>query len=140
MRGRVLLVSVITLLVLACGMFGVAVQRSNGSFVLPGAADQQTEWHGATIIVRYKASSAPFVWRDELTTRLKAEGWQAHTFPNVGQRRPPFYTLWFDRTTRLGPLSIAERAILGNHPDQPTKASVEISRDIEIAGYTLRWR
>lgn len=113
---------------LACAG-GLWAARSSGSlsFVLPGASGVVVKQHGAAgLRIEYQAAAADYGWRDQLRRRLLDQGWRAreYTFGTTRQ----FEVTWYTRSIRLGPLEIAESAVVGGDPHDASRVNIEFHR------------
>lgn len=126
---RALLVGGLAMLLCAVGVW-VGRTATLRPFVLPDASEVELAWRAGGLTITYVAPGAPFAWRGQLAQQLRAAGWNGRSYSNIGARHPPFITVWFTRDRRVGPLVLTERAVFGNLPNDPTRALVEVYREV----------
>lgn len=122
-----------------CGAGSLAVYRMRSApALLPGAQNVAVVSRGAgTLRITYRAAGGPFEWRSALAHKLIGEGWIGRSYTNMGATRPPFFTIWFTRRSRFGPINLVQRAVLGGDPNDPQAVIVDVSRELVVGGATV---
>src|SRR5262245_51669811 len=103
---RILVLGGLLAVLLSCGVLSWNLwQTVPAPLLLPDARAVETHWQTLdTLVVRYQTSGAPFAWRSRLARQLDRAGWLGHSYPNFGASHPPFSSIWFTHTMRIGPL------------------------------------
>jgi hypothetical protein len=118
---------------LACVGVSWAVRTATlAPFILSDATNVVVSAEGLSgTRIDYEAGGLPFEWRDRIAKHLDSEGWQSRDYTFTGTRSP-FVLLWYSNTTRLGPITVINHAILGGDPDKPHLAQIKLNHEIHF--------
>lgn len=124
------------ILTLAACAGGLLVARGSAvaPLILPGSTDVVVISQGVNSIrVEYHATGLPFAWRDALDHQLVDAGWRGREYSFSGTRFP-FTVTWYVREFRVGPLTLAEHAVVGGDPDDPYAAKIQVHHELHLNG------